>query len=119
VKDVRFFLKAYEADLTEAADSTLQLHLCAAFRTRIRYILSQICEHFNLKEVEDVCLDLKESDHVAMAETLQPVTQDELDSAYIPPFEWVRGFMFDGDPYSALKETIKNYTKTRETMLKK
>jgi hypothetical protein len=103
VKDVRFFLRAFEIALRDKADSTLEHHTCAFLRSRIPYISSQICDRFGL--LDDV--DNKPSDRPA---SLQPITIDEPDPTLMPSFAKVRHFLFDGSQFQALKDNIKNFS---------
>jgi hypothetical protein len=118
VKDVRFFLRAFEIDLREAADSAIEYHACAFFRSRIRYLSSQICERFNLKE--SAALDhflIDDEEAPASVQQLQPVTLDEPDPTLMPPFSRIRSFMFGGFAFQTLKENVKNFTQNTRDYL--
>jgi hypothetical protein len=102
-RDVRFFLKAFEVDLRANAGTSLEQQTCSFFRSRIRYLSSQICERFNLVENEDETI-------LKVMEPLALVTVDEPDPASMPTFSKIRNFMFGGDSFQGLKDNVRNYT---------
>jgi hypothetical protein len=109
MRDVRFFLRAFEADLRETADSALEIHVCEIFRRRIGYFSSQISKYFDINENN---IDLKIHDPMSTTDTLPPMTLEDLDPTNIPPFELIRSFMFDGLSFATLKENIRNYARS-------
>lgn len=118
VKDVKFFLRAFESDLREAANSTMEHHACAFLRSRIRYLSSQICERFNLKESAAPDLIIIDDEKAAKStQQLQPITLEDPDPTLMPPFSMIRSFMFAGVAFRSLKENVKNFTQNTRDYL--
>jgi hypothetical protein len=114
VKDVRFFLGAFETDLRKAADSTMEHHACAFLRSRMRYLSSRICERFNLEETTAPgLLSIDDETTSKSIQQLLPVTLDEPDPTLVPAFTAIRNFIFGGVAFQALRENIRNFTQSR------
>jgi hypothetical protein len=116
VRDVRFFLRAFESDLSAEANSTLEQIVCGFFRRRIRYFSSQICEHFHLGEY--TAPDVNSVDGASVSgsmQQLEPITIEDPDPTLMPAFSIIRNFMFDGVGFRALKENVENFAeRTRD-----
>jgi hypothetical protein len=108
-KDVRFFLTKYISDLREIADTPIKLQTCAYIRSRIRYLSSQVCERFDITECTTRKGATMNNRPGTTLEQLQPVTLKDDDLVCVPPFRLVRSYLFDGDPYAALKGNVKLY----------
>lgn len=110
VKDVQFFLAAFESDLRTEADSTLQYHACAFLRRRLRHISSRIYEHYDIEEKFSSGNILSNDEDVSGSlERLEPIGLDEPDSTLMPAFSSIQDFVFKGVAYQSLKENIRNF----------
>jgi hypothetical protein len=110
VKDVQFFLAAFESDLRAEADYTPQYHACAFLRRRLRHISSRIYEHYDIEEKFSSGDVLSNDEHVSGSlQRLEPIGLDELDSTLMPAFSSIQDFLFNGLAYQSLKENIRNF----------
>jgi len=110
VKNVQFFLGAFERDLRAEADSTLQHHACAFLRQRLRYLSSKIYEHFNTDDIAVPGAYLPgEKSASGSLQQLHSIDLDETDPALMPAFCEIREFVFKGTAYETLKENIRNF----------
>ncbi|KAF2184714.1 hypothetical protein K469DRAFT_178678 [Zopfia rhizophila CBS 207.26] len=110
IKDVRFFLRTFESDLRIAATSAVEFQACLILRSRIAYFSSQIHKHFNISDVGPP-VD-QEGQSTVTPENTQAISPDELDLGFIPPFQTIQRFMFDGIPFATLRENIRSCART-------
>ncbi|KAH8636771.1 hypothetical protein IG631_08606 [Alternaria alternata] len=110
VKDVQFFLAAFESDLRAEANSTPQYHACAFLRRRLRHISSRIYEHYDIEENFSSGDVLSNDEHISGSlQRLEPIGLDELDSTLVPAFSSIQDFLFNGLACQSLKENIRNF----------
>lgn len=114
-KDVHFFLRAYELSLRAAAESNIERHTCIFLRSRLRYLSSRICEHFQLEEKPEpksyddgTSKDVNHFDSVAL---------DDPDPMLMPSFQRVRFFLFGGVAYEALKGNLRDFAQNKRNYL--
>jgi hypothetical protein len=103
IRDVRFFLETFEMDLRASALTTLERQTCSFFRSRTRYLSSQICKRFNLVENQNDTI-------YGISKDLAIVAADEDGSAFMPTFSKIQHFLFAGDPFQGLKVNVRNCT---------
>jgi hypothetical protein len=112
IKDVQFFLGAFERDLRAEADSTIQFHACAFLRGRVRYFSSKIYERFNPGGGFNSGIFLADEENASGSlQYLQLIDMDEPDPTLMPAFPMIREFLFNGTAYEALKENVRNFSK--------
>ncbi|PSN71568.1 hypothetical protein BS50DRAFT_570896 [Corynespora cassiicola Philippines] len=114
VKDVRFFLRAFERSLRESANTILEAQVCSFIRHRIPYLSARIYEHFNFHRSSNFSTDDIPENRADKTETWSKAIGDmdpEYDHAFIPSFDTIRGFLFDGQPFDIMKENLRNYVR--------